>query len=55
MITFGQNALFKRLVDDEAILKKLQQHKKKPIKKSKFQERLEKAAKQRGYKGLGKK
>jgi YidC/Oxa1 family membrane protein insertase len=50
MITFGQNAVIKYYVDDEAILKKLHENKKKPVKKSKFQARLEEAAKQRGYK-----
>ena len=50
MITFGQNAVIKHYVDDEAILKKLHENKKKPVKKSKFQARLEEAAKQIGYK-----
>ena len=50
MITFGQNVLFKRFVDDEEILKKLHIKKAKPVKKSGFQERLAKMAKQRGYK-----
>jgi len=50
MITFGQNAVIKHYVDDEAILKKLHENKKKPVKKSKFQARIEEAAKQRGYK-----
>ena len=51
IITFGQNALFKRFVDDKEILKKLQISKKKqPAKKSKFQARLEKMTRERGYK-----
>jgi YidC/Oxa1 family membrane protein insertase len=50
LITFGQNALFKRFVNEEDILKKLQENKKKPVKKSGFQARLEKMAKERGYK-----
>jgi len=52
MITFGQQYLMRRFVDEEAILKKLQHHKKKPASpKSKFQKKLEKMAKERGYKG----
>ncbi len=50
IITFGQNMITKRFVDDEAILKKLEASKKKPVKKSKWQQRLEGAAKSRGYK-----
>lgn len=48
ILTFGQMWLFKRFVDDEAVLKKLEVSKKKPVKKSKFQDRLEKMAKQSG-------
>lgn len=51
MITFGQQWLFKRFVDEKAIHAKIQENKKKPVKKSAFQERLEKMAKERGYKG----
>lgn len=50
VITLGQTLFIRRFVDDEAILKKLHENKKKPVKKSKWQERLEEAAKQRGYK-----
>ena len=50
IITFAQTLIIRRFVDDEAILKKLKEAKKKPAKKSKFQERLEKMARQRGYK-----
>lgn len=50
VITLGQTLFIRRFVDDEAILKKLHENKKKPVKKSKWQERLEAAAKQRGYK-----
>ncbi len=50
IITFGQNMVIKQFVDDEAILKKLNEKKKKPVKKSKFQARLEEAAKKKGYK-----
>lgn len=49
MITFGQNFAFRKLVDDDAIHKKLQQNKKNPKKKSSFQKRLEDMAKERGY------
>lgn len=50
VITLGQTLFIRRFVDDEAILKKLHENKKKPVKKSKWQGRLEAAAKQRGYK-----
>ena len=51
VITLGQTVFIRRFVDDEAILKKLHENKKKqPAKKSKWQERLEAAAKQKGYK-----
>lgn len=50
LFTFGQMYLFRRYVDEAALLEKINQHQKKPVKKSKFQERLEKMAKQRGYK-----
>jgi len=49
LITFGQNMISKRFVNEEEILKKLQENKKKPVKKSKWQQRLEAAAKQKGY------
>lgn len=48
--TFAQMAIIKRFVDDDAILKKLNENKKKPVKKSKFQTRLEEMAKQKGVK-----
>ena len=49
IVTFGQNFLFKSLINEQALLKKINENKKKPVKKSKWQERLEAAAKQRGY------
>mgnify|MGYP006284339615 CR=1 FL=1 len=55
IITFGQNLISKRFIDEEAVLRKLNENKKKPAKKSKFQQRLEDAAKQRGYQKPGKK
>ena len=42
--------LIRRFVDDEEVLKKLATNKKKTKKSSKFQSRLEKMAKERGYK-----
>ena len=50
VITFGQNLLFARFVDEDALLTKLESRKAKPVKKSKFQQRLETMAKQQGYK-----
>ena len=50
VISIGQNYLFKFLIDEEAILKKLNSKKAKPTKKSGFQMRLEEMAKKRGYK-----
>ncbi|MCB8999628.1 MAG: membrane protein insertase YidC [Bacteroidales bacterium] len=52
VITIGQNYLFKYLVDEEAILRKLNSKKLKAStgKKSSFQQKLEDMAKQRGYK-----
>lgn len=50
LITLGQTVFIRRFVDDDAILKKLHENKKKPVKKSKWQTRLEEAAKQRGVK-----
>lgn len=50
MLTFGQQWLFRKFVDEKAIHAKIQENKKKPVKKSAFQERLEKMAKDRGVK-----
>ncbi len=46
MVTFGQQFLFKKLVDEDAIHAKMQENKKKPVTKSGFQKRLEDMAKQ---------
>lgn len=46
VITIGQNEIFKRSIDEARILAKLTAHSAKPVKKSKFQERLEKMQKQ---------
>ena len=48
VITFGQMFLIKRFIDEKAILKQLEANKKKPAKKSGFQQRMEKMAKDRG-------
>jgi YidC/Oxa1 family membrane protein insertase len=48
MITFGQQAIIKQFVDDEEILRKLNENKKKPVTKSNFQKRLEDMARKRG-------
>lgn len=49
VMTFGQNFAFRKLVDDDAVHKKIQENKKKPKKKSNFQKKLEDMAKERGY------
>ncbi|MCX6291388.1 MAG: membrane protein insertase YidC, partial [Bacteroidetes bacterium] len=48
---FGQQYLFKAFIDEDAIHRQIQENKKRPKiqKKSSFQERLEKMAKERGY------
>jgi YidC/Oxa1 family membrane protein insertase len=45
MITFGQQWLIRKFVNDDEIHRRIQENKKKPVKKSKFQERLEGMAK----------
>jgi len=47
-ITLGQTLLIRNFVDDDAIHRKLKENKKKPAKKSKWQQRLEEAQKKRG-------
>ena len=49
VISIGQQYLIRGFVDENAIHRKIQEQKKKPVKKSKFQARLEEMAKQRGY------
>lgn len=49
VISIGQQYLIRGFVDEDAIHRKIQEQKKKPVKKSKFQARLEEMAKQRGY------
>ena len=48
MITYGQNIISKQFINADAVLATLEENKKKPLKKSKWQQRLESAAKQRG-------
>lgn len=48
MLTYLQNIISKRFIDSDAVLATLEQNKKKPLPKSKWQQRLEAAAKQRG-------
>jgi YidC/Oxa1 family membrane protein insertase len=48
MITYIQNIISKRFINADAVLATLEENKKKPLKKSKWQQRLEDAAKQRG-------
>jgi YidC/Oxa1 family membrane protein insertase len=50
VITFGQNMLTKRFIDEKKIMKKIEENSKKPVKKSNWQKRMEEAAKKRGYK-----
>jgi len=48
MLTYGQNMISKRFINTDAVFATLEQNKKKPVQKSKWQQRLEEAAKQRG-------
>jgi len=49
MLSWLQNILSKRFINAEKVLATLEENKKKPLPKSKWQQRLEQAAKQRGY------
>ncbi len=49
LITFGQNMVAKAFVNEEDILRRVHERKKMPAKKSKWQQRLEEAAKAKGY------
>jgi YidC/Oxa1 family membrane protein insertase len=51
VITLGQNQIFKRFIDEEKILKKINARKNKPAKKSRFAQRLEELQKQQKYGG----
>jgi YidC/Oxa1 family membrane protein insertase len=46
VITLGQNLLFKRFIDEEKIMARLNAKKNKPVKKSRFAQRLEEIQKQ---------
>lgn len=48
MITFGQQYAMRLFVDEKAIHAKIEENKKKPVKQSAFQKRLEEMAKQKG-------
>ncbi len=50
MITFGQQAIFKRFVDEDKLHKQIAENKKKKVnlKKSSFQKRMEDYAKKKG-------
>lgn len=47
MITFGQTYVMRKFVDEKALHAKIQEHKKKPVKQSSFQKRLEEMTRQR--------
>ncbi|MBW6500413.1 MAG: membrane protein insertase YidC [Bacteroidales bacterium] len=48
ILTFAQNYISGKFIDDKAVLARLEENRKKPVQKSKWQQRLEAAAKQRG-------
>jgi YidC/Oxa1 family membrane protein insertase len=48
ILTYAQNIISKRFINTDAVLLTLEENKKKPIKKSKWQEKLESVSKQRG-------
>jgi YidC/Oxa1 family membrane protein insertase len=48
MLTWIQNLLSKRFIDQGKVLATLEENRKKPLKKSRWQQRLEEAARQRG-------
>ena len=50
LITFAQMYLFRFAINEDKLRLRIEENKKKPIKKSAFQQRLEDAAKQRGMK-----
>ncbi len=50
VISIIQTQVSRRFVNESEILKKIEENKKKPVKKSKWQQRLEAASKQSGYK-----
>lgn len=50
LITFAQMYIFRISINEEKLHRQIQENKKKPVKKSAFQKRLEEAARQRGVK-----
>lgn len=48
MLTWIQNIVSKRFIDEAKVLATLEENRKKPVKKSKWQQRLEEAGRQRG-------
>lgn len=50
LITFGQMYIFRLAINEDKLRAQIEINKKKPVKKSGFQKRLEDAAKKRGYK-----
>ncbi len=55
IITFGQMYIIRRFVNEEKLLAEINENKKKPIKKSRLQERLEELARQRSQNNKKKK
>jgi len=55
LITIGQNLVFKRFIDEDKIMKKINAKKNQPAKKSKFAQRLEALQKQQQQQASGKK
>jgi YidC/Oxa1 family membrane protein insertase len=53
VITLGQNLLFKRFIDEDKIMQKINARKNKPVKKSRFAQRLEEIQKQQQKGSLG--
>lgn len=49
VITFAQMLIFRLTINEDKLRLKIEKNKKKPVKQSAFQRRLEEAAKQRGY------
>lgn len=49
ILTWIQNMASKRFIDADKVLATLEENRKKPAKKSKWQQRLEEAARKRGY------
>ncbi|MCH8546699.1 MAG: membrane protein insertase YidC [Cryomorphaceae bacterium] len=55
LITFGQQFAIRGIINEEKILAKIEENKKKPKKRSKFQQRMEEMAKERGQQLPGQK